>query len=63
MADGQRRFEPLEEEQSEARTVLEEAFSKAKAEGPSRSCPQDRLTEASARVTRLEAALQLLGEV
>ena len=35
---------------------------KAKAEGPRRSTPQDRMAEVSARVTRLEAALQFLGE-
>ena len=51
-----------EEEQSEARTALEEALRKAKAEGPRCSTPQDRMAAASARVTRLKAALQLLGE-
>ena len=51
-----------EEEQSEARTALEEALRNAKAEGPRCSTPQDRMAEASARVTRLKAALQLLGE-
>ena len=51
-----------EEEQSEARTALEEALRKAKAEGPRCSTPQDRMAAASAPVTRLKAALQLLGE-
>ena len=52
----------LGEEQSEARAALKEALRKARAEGPNCSTPQDRMAEASARVTRLEAALQLLGE-
>ena len=52
----------MEEVQSEARTALEEALRKAKAEGPRCSTPQDRMAAASARVTRLKAALQLLGE-
>ena len=51
-----------EEEQSEARTALEEALRKAKAEGPRCSTPQDRMAEARTRVTWLKAALQLLGE-
>ena len=34
----------------------------AKSEGPRRSTPQDRMAAASARVSRLEAALQVLGE-
>ena len=45
------------EEQSEARTALEEALRKAKAEGPRRSAPQDRMAEVSARVTRLKSSV------
>ena len=44
-----------EEEQSESRTALEEALRTAKEEG-------DRMAAASAPVTQLKAALQLLGE-
>ena len=45
-----------------ARSALEAALKEAKSEGPRRSTPQDRMAAASARVSRLEAALQVLGE-
>ena len=52
----------LGQEQSSARSALEEALKTAKAESPKQVHPQQRVAEASARVERLEAALKLLGE-
>ena len=52
----------LGQEQSTAKTALEEAFKVAKEDVPKPVRPQQRTAEASARVARLEAALQMLGE-
>ena len=55
-------LQALGQEQSSARSVLEEALKTAKAEAPKQVHPQQRVAEASARVERLEVALKLLGE-
>ena len=55
-------LQALGQEQSSARSALEEVLKAAKAEVPMQVHPQQRVAEASARVERLEAALKLLGE-
>ena len=54
--------EGLGKEQSTAMTALEEALKVAKEDVPKPMHPQQRTAEASARVGRLEAALQMLAE-
>ena len=49
-------LQALGQEQSSARSALEEALKTAKAEAPKQVHPQQRVAEASARVERLEAA-------
>ena len=52
----------LGQEQSPAKTALEEALKMAKENVPKPAHPQQRCAEASARVERLEAALKVFGE-
>ena len=55
-------LQALGQEQSTAKTALDEALKVAKEDVPKPVHPQQRTAEASARVARLEAALQMLGE-
>ena len=54
-------LQALGQEQSSARSALEEALKRAKEDVPKPMHPEHRAAEASARVGRLEAALKVLG--